>query len=199
MKRFLFLLLSSLLVLSACGNDEKNEEPKKDTQSKEKVNESKADKDKKKEKVHKEDEKTSNEEHNSQESENQSKDTNIAEQPSNSPLTKEEISQRFKNGQNVDRIVDADGDTWYQAPGNGDVVGYTKPDGTQCTVGGCTTPQEQQNMNNNIDRTPQEQKAHENWVNDQREWVEATEAEKEAIRKREAEKYGYEYNPEDYE
>ncbi len=199
MKKLLFLLLSSLLVLSACGNDEKKEEPKKDTQSKEKANASKADKDKKKEKVHKEEEKTSNEEHNSQESENQSKDTNIAEHPSNSPLTKEEISQRFKNGQNVDGIVDADGDTWYQSPGNGDVVGYTKPDGTQCTVGGCATPQEQQNMNNNINRTPQEQKAHENWVNDQREWVKATEAEKEAIRKREAKKYGYEYNPEDYE
>lgn len=43
-------------------------------------------------------------------------------------------------------MVDADGDTWYQAPGNGDVVGYVKPDGTQCTVGGCVTPEQQEKM-----------------------------------------------------
>ena len=53
----------------------------------------------------------------------------------------------MKNGVNVNGMVDADGDTWYQAPGNGDVVGYTKPDGTQCTVGGCVTPAQQEKMN----------------------------------------------------
>ncbi|MBA8760771.1 hypothetical protein GWK87_11065 [Staphylococcus schleiferi subsp. coagulans] len=42
MKRLIFLLFASILVLSACGGNEKKEEPKKDTQSKEK----KVDKDK---------------------------------------------------------------------------------------------------------------------------------------------------------
>ncbi|HHD1225366.1 TPA: hypothetical protein ACN11C_002385 [Staphylococcus aureus] len=52
--------------------------------------------------------------------------------------------------------------------------------------------------NNGVYRTEQEQKAHENWVNGQVEWANASEAEKEQIRKRDAEKYGYEYNPDDY-
>ncbi|WP_236650901.1 hypothetical protein [Staphylococcus aureus] len=52
--------------------------------------------------------------------------------------------------------------------------------------------------NNGVYRTEQEQKAHENWVNGQVEWAKASEAEKEQIRKRDAEKYGYEYNPDDY-
>ncbi|HDE4009836.1 TPA: hypothetical protein PC776_002866, partial [Staphylococcus aureus] len=63
------------------------------------------------------------------------------------PLTKDEISQRVKNGHNVNGMVDADGNTWYQAQGAGDVIGYTKPDGTQCTVGGCVTPQQQEQIN----------------------------------------------------
>ena len=44
------------------------------------------------------------------------------------------MSQRIKSGQSVNGMVDADGDTWYQAPGNNDMIGYTKPDGTQCTI-----------------------------------------------------------------
>lgn len=47
MKRLMFLLFASILVLSACGNDEeKKEEPKKETKSEEK----KVDKEKKEEK-----------------------------------------------------------------------------------------------------------------------------------------------------
>ncbi|PTE70791.1 hypothetical protein, partial [Staphylococcus epidermidis] len=37
------------------------------------------------------------------------------------------------------------------------------------------------------------------WVKDQEEWANATQSEKEEIRKRDAEKYGYEYDPNDYE
>ncbi|MCE5580709.1 hypothetical protein JL894_13050 [Staphylococcus pseudintermedius] len=36
MKRLMFLLFASLLVLSACGNEKEKEEPKKETKSKEK-------------------------------------------------------------------------------------------------------------------------------------------------------------------
>lgn len=53
--------------------------------------------------------------------------------------------------------------------------------------------------NNGVYRTEQEQKAHENWVNGQYEWMNANEAEREQIRKRDAEKHGYEYNPDNYE
>ncbi|EOB8612392.1 hypothetical protein ACIXE5_002365 [Staphylococcus aureus] len=61
-----------------------------------------------------------------------------------------------------------------------------------------SAPEKRDYDNNGVYRTEQEQKAHENWVNDQVEWANASEAEKEQIRKRDAEKYGYEYNPDDY-
>ncbi|SUL96186.1 putative lipoprotein [Staphylococcus caprae] len=105
----------------------------------------------------------------------------------NRPLSKDEMSQRIKSGQSVNGMVDADGDTWYQAPGNNDMIGYTKPDGTQCTIGGCTTPEEQHHTSidqqptdneqrydydhNGIYRTPREQKAHERWIQDQIDWA----------------------------
>ncbi|HBI9260028.1 TPA: hypothetical protein I2275_RS14015, partial [Staphylococcus aureus] len=63
---------------------------------------------------------------------NNENNTNVNnDQQTNRPLTKDEISQRVKNGHNVNGMVDADGNTWYQAQGAGDVIGYTKPDGTQ--------------------------------------------------------------------
>mgnify|MGYP006971419473 FL=1 len=37
------------------------------------------------------------------------------------------------------------------------------------------------------------------WVKGQEEWANATQSEKEEIRKRDAEKYGYKYDPNDYE
>ncbi|UVJ14257.1 hypothetical protein [Staphylococcus aureus] len=61
-----------------------------------------------------------------------------------------------------------------------------------------SSPEKRDYDNNGVYRTEQEQRAHENWVNDQVEWANASEAEKEQIRKRHAEKYGYEYNPDDY-
>ncbi|WP_414055388.1 hypothetical protein [Macrococcus equi] len=51
---------------------------------------------------------------------------------------------------------------------------------------------------NQVERTPEEQLEHEDWVNGQIEWSNATDAEKIEIRKREAAANGIEYNPEDY-
>ncbi|HCY2921360.1 TPA: hypothetical protein O1I18_000504 [Staphylococcus aureus] len=61
-----------------------------------------------------------------------------------------------------------------------------------------SSPEKRDYDNNGVYRTEQEQKSHERWVNDQVEWMNASEAEREEIRKRDAEKYGYEYNPDDY-
>ncbi|AMY05103.1 hypothetical protein I6J35_07155 [Staphylococcus condimenti] len=69
---------------------------------------------------------------------------NVAQQApqpqQNQAPTEEEVTQKLKSGQNVNGIVDAEGNTWHQAPGGGDAVGITKPDGTTCTVGGCMSP-----------------------------------------------------------
>ncbi|HDF0071035.1 TPA: hypothetical protein PD981_000204 [Staphylococcus aureus] len=143
MKRLLGLTLASALVLGACGSHDgdKKEESKK-TETK------KDNKDKKKETNAKTEAKKDNANQNNSNQKNNENNTYVNDhQQTNRPLTKDEISQRVKNGHNVNGMVDADGNTWYQAQGAGDVIGYTKPDGTQCTVGGCVTPQQQEQIN----------------------------------------------------
>ncbi|MFH4903424.1 MULTISPECIES: hypothetical protein [Staphylococcus] len=167
MKRILFLLLASFLVLAACGNKEESKlEDNKETKSsskESKKDDKKSDDDKESDKEKDKSDDTSNGSDKAKEADNvQNKQTNENEEQTtsenesqNRALTKEEISQQMKNGVNVNGMVDADGDTWYQAPGNGDVVGYTKPDGTQCTVGGCVTPAQQERMDAEQDNEEQ--------------------------------------------
>ncbi|MGW7831475.1 hypothetical protein BU107_13070 [Staphylococcus xylosus] len=153
MKKVLILLLASFLALAACGNNETSKsDDKKETKSSNEETEKddkKSNDDKKSDK-----EKEKSNDNSADDTDNvkvadneQPEQTTNENEPQNKALTKEEISQQMKNGVNVNGMVDADGDTWYQAPGNGDVVGYTKPDGTQCTVGGCVTPAQQEKMN----------------------------------------------------
>lgn len=52
--------------------------------------------------------------------------------------------QKFKNGENVDGQVDAEGNTYVQGQGGGDAMGYYKPDGSFFTVGGCVSPESQE-------------------------------------------------------
>ncbi|MGN4240038.1 hypothetical protein ACTFJI_07935 [Staphylococcus equorum] len=157
-KDFCFILMS-FLVLAACSNEnESNSDEKKSKASENKSEKKKNDDDKNKEsdesnsKVsNKEQNNTSNDTQSSNESsvENEELNQDVTQNNNqqNRALTKDEITQKMKNGVNVNGMVDADGDTWYQAPGNGDVVGYNKADGTQCTVGGCVTPEQQMETN----------------------------------------------------
>ncbi|UBV39542.1 hypothetical protein [Staphylococcus xylosus] len=153
MKKVLILLLASFLALAACGS---NEASKSDNKKETKLSNEETKKDDKKSNDDKKSdmEKEKSNDNSADDTDNvkvadneQYEQTTNENEPQNKALTKEEISQRMKNGVNVNGMVDADGDTWYQAPGNGDVVGYTKPDGTQCTVGGCVTPAQQEKMN----------------------------------------------------
>ena len=143
MKRLLGLLLASTLVLGACGSNDTDKKKKLKTETK------KENKDKKKETKEKAEAKKENANQNNNNNQvNNENNTNLDNNiQNNRPLTKDEISQKSKNGHNVNGMVDADGNTWYQAQGAGDVIGYTKPDGTQCTVGGCVTPQQQEQIN----------------------------------------------------
>ncbi|MCM3517931.1 hypothetical protein M3663_03200 [Staphylococcus xylosus] len=153
MKKVLILLLASFLALAVCGS---NEASKSDNKKETKLSNEETKKDDKKSNDDKKSdmEKEKSNDNSVDDTDNvrvadneQSEQTTNESEPQNKALTKEEISQQMKNGVNVNGMVDADGDTWYQAPGNGDVVGYTKPDGTQCTVGGCVTPTQQEKMN----------------------------------------------------
>ncbi|MBO3062776.1 hypothetical protein [Mammaliicoccus fleurettii] len=212
MKKLLITILSVALLLGACGQKEESS-TKEDTKDTKKEIEKKEPK--KKETTKKSEPKT--EEQSTQETtsiEQPTEEVNTTEQTTQEQTpTKDEMAQKFKNGENVNGQVDAEGNTYVQAPGGGDAMGYYKPDGSFCTVGGCVSPEAQERMdremeesedtfdyeNNGVYRTPSEQVAHENWVNGQDEWNNASEAEKENIRRRDAEQYGYEYDPSDYE
>ncbi|CAM3015725.1 MULTISPECIES: hypothetical protein [Staphylococcus] len=176
MKKFLVLILSSFLVLAACGQEEhKDKDNKTETNKKaeKKDKQKKADNKKEKneeksatEKSTNQNETDNNQSQNSQpqspqQNQEQTSNQQTSNQQSNHYLTKSQMQHRLKSGQSVDGMVDTDGDTWYQAPGNGDVVGYTKPDGTVCTVGGCRTPEElqpQQDKSNNEESEGHEEK-----------------------------------------
>ena len=124
MKKLLVLLFVSLLVLGACGQ---KEESTKEESTKEAKKEVKKDNPKKENASKKED-----------------KDNKSEPKTEEQSLTKEEMVQKFKNGENVDGQVDAEGNTYVQGQGGGDAMGYYKPDGSFCTVGGCVSPESQE-------------------------------------------------------
>lgn len=151
MKKLLVLLLASLLVISACGQKEENstkEESTKKTESKEtKKEEHKKKELDKKETTKKAEPKTeeqTTEEVTTNEQQQPTEELNTTEQPTQEQVpTKDEMAQKFKNGENVSGQVDAEGNTYVQAQGGGDAMGYYKPDGSFCTVGGCVSPESQ--------------------------------------------------------
>lgn len=146
-KLLLTATLSGALLLSACGNasidSNKEGDDKSEQQETKKDNDQSAKKDNNNQQETNQNEQKSNQE----QSDNQEQSNNKQQTSNNEPMSKEEITKIIRDGGNVDGMVDEDGDTWYQAPGGGDVNGYTKPDGTVCTVGGCTTPEEQEKAN----------------------------------------------------
>ncbi|MCY1029000.1 hypothetical protein OWI80_10615, partial [Mammaliicoccus sciuri] len=70
--------------------------------------------------------------------------------------SKEEIAQQYKNGQDVNGQVDNEGNEYVQAQGGGDAMGYYKPDGTFCTVGGCVSPEAQERMDKEMAENEEE-------------------------------------------
>ncbi|HCN60607.1 hypothetical protein [Mammaliicoccus fleurettii] len=139
MKKLLVLLFVSLLVLGACGQKEKST---KEESTKEAKKEVKKDNPKKENASKKEDKDNKSEPKTEEQS---TEDINTTEQPTQEQsLTKEEMVQKFKNGENVDGQVDAEGNTYVQGQGGGDAMGYYKPDGSFCTVGGCVSPESQE-------------------------------------------------------
>ncbi|NWK84554.1 hypothetical protein HYE69_07000 [Staphylococcus sp. GSSP0090] len=200
MKKVLFLLLASFLVLAACGNKEesrlddkkKSESSKKDDKksndSKKSDNEKSKSDDKQNEDVATQDETTQSQEQvNSQNQQpvQSQEQTPVAEEQA----TQQEPTEQEKMEANA-KVAKEKG---YTGIPNGDVgmldENYTPEDDSEKTF---------DYENNGVLRTPSQQKAHEEWVNGQDEWMNASESEREEIRKADAEKYGYEYDPSDY-
>lgn len=183
MKKLLFMLLASFLLLSACGNEEEsNLDDKKETKSEDKDKES----DKEQETDKKEDK--SDEQVATQEQVNTQEQQPV--QSEEQTPTQQESTDQEKMKANA-KVAKEHGFTGIP---NGDASmldeNYSPEDDSEQTY---------DYDNNGIQRTPIEQKAHEVWFNGQDEWMNASESEREEIRKADAEKYGYEYDPSDYE
>ncbi|EGQ4237865.1 hypothetical protein FDP74_05185 [Staphylococcus pseudintermedius] len=214
MKRLLFLLLASILVLSACGNEKEKEEPKKEIQAKEKkVDKDKENKEKKEMKAN-----LNVEEDNSK----------AKEEQFNNKIDVNNITDRktlesviYGNYTEMDKIH-----AYNSAVANGIIPQGNVMEGPAAAAyesslrveSGQENSIYEQNTNDDLSEEEAQKmadlasqydeevakhnanvQAHNDWVNDQAEWSKASESEKEAIRKRDEETYGYEYNPEDYE
>lgn len=217
MKRLLFLLFTSILVLSACGNEEEKKEPEKKVEQKKenKPKEKNVDKDKENKEV----------KANLNVEEDNSK---VKEEQFNNKIDVNTITDRktlesviYGNYTEMDKIH-----AYNSAVANGIIPQGNVMEGPAAAAyesslriengqeksiyeqnpAGYLSEEEAQKMADLASQYDEEVakhnanvQAHDDWVNDQAEWSNASESEKEAIRKGDAEKYGYEYNPADYE
>ncbi|MEB7383487.1 hypothetical protein NGC55_01155 [Staphylococcus xylosus] len=138
MKKLLFLLLVSFLVLGACGNKEENKsEDKKETKASDK--ESKKDNEKSNKEKDKSDDKSNEKvaDKESLEQENTQEQVNTQYQPVQSQEKPQyEEQQNSQDGNNEQSNIPA-GDAMF---------GEYKDDGSYCTVGGCLTPEQQKDQ-----------------------------------------------------
>ena len=191
MKKVLFLLLASFLVLAACGQEESKLEDKKETKSSSK--ESKKD-DKKSDDDKKE---TSNADNNQQEetqqANTQQQTQSTQEQPQTvqkqSPMRQEPTAQE-KAEANA-KVAKEHG---YTGLPNGDAHSDVPVGQIELTPEELAKEEAKPEYQDVV-----ESEEESDWVKGQDEWMNASESERTEIRKADAEKYGYEYDPIDYE
>ncbi|MCG1129273.1 hypothetical protein K4R81_01915 [Staphylococcus epidermidis] len=175
MKKFLVLIFSSALILGACSNDDtynKDSDTKSGSKTEKKSNDSK------KEKKHskKKDDKKSTEENNQSSKQN----TNDQQQSTEQPTQQSQQTQQQASQSNHE-------------PTKEEIAEWDRQNVKGGTDYGLIDPEEANKASKSQNNEPDE------WVKGQQEWANATQSEKEEIRKRDAEKYGYKYNPNDYE
>ncbi|MCE5001542.1 hypothetical protein [Staphylococcus pseudoxylosus] len=195
MKKVLFLLLASFLALAACGSsEESNSDDKKETKSSNeetKKDDKKSNDDKKTDDIKvKPEEQVATQDATTQTQEQINNEEQQLIQSQEQTPTQQEPTEQEKMETSA-KVAKEHGFTGIP---NGDAgmldENYSPEDDSEQTY---------DYDNNGVERTPSEQKAHEDWVNGQDEWMNASESEREEIRKADAEKYGYEYDPSDYE
>ena len=191
MKKVLFLLLASFLVLAACGQEESKLEDKKETKSSSK--ESKKD-DKKSDDDKKE---TSNADNNQQEETQQANTQQQTQSTQEQPQTVQEQSpmrQEPTAQEKAEANAKVAKEHGYTGLPNGDAH-------SDVPVGQIElTPEELAKEEAKLEyQDVVESEEESDWVKGQDEWTNASESERTEIRKADAEKYGYEYDPADYE
>ena len=175
MKKFLVLIFSSALILGACSNDDTSN---KDSDTKSGSKTEKKSNDSKKEKKHskKKDDKKSTEENNQSSKQN----TNDQQQSTEQPTQQSQQTQQHASQSNHE-------------PTKEEIAEWDRQNVKGGTDYGLIDPEEANKASKSQNNEPDE------WVKGQQEWANATQSEKEEIRKRDAEKYGYKYDPNDYE
>ncbi|ANK37603.1 hypothetical protein AOB58_801 [Staphylococcus sp. AntiMn-1] len=207
MKKVIFLLLASFLVLAACGQEESKLEDKKETKASDKESnkdDKKKDEDKKSDEEKDKSDDKSNEEVANEEP--QSQEQQITEEPVQSqeqvntqeqqPVQSQEQATVAEEQQKPSEYEDMpNGDAMFDMPGSAD--GYYSNDQLDPDTG---LPKDDAVPHKNGEGPLAESEQEESdWVKGQDEWMNASESERTEIRKADAEKYGYEYDPSDYE
>ena len=191
MKKVVFLLLASFLVLSACGQEESKSEDKKETKSSSK--ESKKD-DKKSDDDKKE---TSNADNNQQEETQQANTQQQTQSTQEQPQTVQEQSpmqQEPTAQEKAEANAKVAKEHGYTGLPNGDAHSDVPVGQIELTPEELAKEEAKPEYQDVV-----ESEEESDWVKGQDEWMNASESERTEIRKADAEKYGYEYDPTDYE
>lgn len=191
MKKVVFLILASFLVLAACGQEESKLEDKKETKSSSK--ESKKD-DKKSDDDKKETSNAdSNQQEETQQANTQQQTQSTQEQPQTvqeqSPMQQEPTAQ--KKAEANAKVAKEHG---YTGLPNGDAHSDVPVGQIELTPEELAKEEAKPEYQDVV-----ESEEESDWVKGQDEWMNASESERTEIRKADAEKYGYEYDPTDYE
>ena len=192
MKKLLVLLFASLLVLGACGQKEESKlEDKKETKSSSK--ESKKD-DKKSDDDKKE---TSNADNNQQDEKKQANTQQQTQSTQEQPQTVQEQSP-MQQEPTVQEKAEANAkvakEHGYTGLPNGDAHSDVPVGQIELTPEELAKEEAKPEYQDVV-----ESEEESDWVKGQDEWMNASESERTEIRKADAEKYGYEYDPTDYE
>ena len=191
MKKLLVLLFASLLVLAACGQEESKLEDKKETKSSSK--ESKKD-DKKSDDDKKE---TSNADNNQQEETQQANTQQQTQSTQEQPQTVQEQSpmrQEPTAQEKAEANAKVAKEHGYTGLPNGDAHSDVPVGQIELTPEELAKEEAKPEYQDVV-----ESEEESDWVKGQDEWMNASESERTEIRKADAEKYGYEYDPTDYE
>lgn len=171
MKKLLCTLFAAALVLSACGQDDTKEDENKKSEI---TTEKKSD-DKKDKKTN--EDKKSGEQKKSQEKKN---NKSMQESATNEQVQSQQANQQAQQSDNHE-------------PTKEEIYEWDKQNIPGGTDFGLIDPEDVNEASESQNEEPDE------WIKGQEEWNNATQSEKEELRKQNAQKYGYEYDPKDYE
>lgn len=198
MKKFLALIFASTLILGACGNndasnndsDTKSESKTEKKSEDKKDNKSKEDKKSKEEKKSQENEDNKSTQENNSTEEQNTQETATNEQTQSQQQTQETATQERQQTQQANNGQQQSDN---HEPTKKEIYEWDKENIPGGTDYGLIDPEDVNEPSDSQNEEPDE------WIKGQEEWANATQSEKEEIRKRDAEKYGYEYDPSDYE